>query len=101
VARPVSDTGAFIQVAAHNPKFFDPTLPNNPDFITQDEESSGIIDASHILGRGWFLLDVQAHNVSTDPELVEGGQLLAMFVDPDIGRPGHDHDEDEGDDDEN
>jgi hypothetical protein len=96
------DTGAFIQVAAHNPKFFDPTPPTSPAFITQDEESSGIIDASHILGRGWFLLDVQAHNVSTDPELVEGGQLLAMFVDPDIGRHGHEHDhEDDDSDDEN
>lgn len=40
-----------IQVAAHNPKFFDPTIPGNPSFITQDEESSGIIDAGHILGR--------------------------------------------------
>lgn len=78
-------TRELVQVAAHNPKFFDPTT-NNPTFITQDEESSGIIDASHVLGRGWFLLDVQAHKVSSDPELVEGGQLLAMFVDPDIGR---------------
>jgi hypothetical protein len=94
------DTGALIQVAAHNPKFFDPTLPNNPDFITQDEESSGIIDASHILGRGWFLLDVQAHKVSTDPELVEGGQLLAMYVDPAIGHNGHAGDDEDEDDDQ-
>ena len=71
------DTGEFVQVAEHNPRFFDPSVPNNPSFITQDEESSGIIDASDILGRGWFLLDVQAHKLSTDPELVEGGQLLA------------------------
>lgn len=71
------DTGEFIQVAEHNPRFFDPSVPNNPAFITQDEESSGIIDASDILGRGWFLLDVQAHKLSADPELVEGGQLLA------------------------
>ena len=79
-------TGDLVQVAEHNPKFFDPTIPNNGDFITQDEESSGIIDASHILGEGWFLLDVQVHKVNnTDSELVEGGQLLAMFVDPGIG----------------
>jgi hypothetical protein len=32
-------------VAAHNPKCFDPTVPGNADFITQDEESSGLIDA--------------------------------------------------------
>jgi len=35
------DTGELVEVAAHNPKFFDPTIPANPDFITQDEESSG------------------------------------------------------------
>jgi hypothetical protein len=78
-------TGQLIQVVQANPKFFDPTIPNNPDFITQDEESSGIIDAGDILGRGWFLLDVQNHKLSSDPELVEGGQLLALFVDPRIG----------------
>ncbi len=93
-------TGELMQIAAHNPKFFDPTLPSNPTFITQDEESSGLIDASHILGRGWFLLDVQAHKASSDPELVEGGQLLAMFVDPDIGRDEHHkHERDDEDDD--
>jgi hypothetical protein len=91
-------SGQFVQVAAHNPKFFDPTIPANPDFITQDEESSGIIDAGHLLGKGWFLLDVQSHKLSSDPELVEGGQLLAMFVDPDIGHPGHDDDEEYEDD---
>jgi len=66
---------------------------------TQDEESSGIIDASDILGRGWFLLDVQAHKLSADPELVEGGQLLALFVDPRIGdnRRGKRDDEDRDD----
>jgi hypothetical protein len=89
-------TGEFIQVAQHNPKFFDPTLLNNSSFITQDEESSGIIDASDILGDGWFLLDVQVHKVNTaDAELVEGGQLLAMFVDPGIGAGERDADDDE------
>jgi hypothetical protein len=90
--------------AHHNPAFFDASLPNNPAFITQDEESSGIIDAAHILGPGWFLLDVQAHKVSTDTELVEGGQLLAMFIDPDIASPfgdkhGHRHQNDDDDED--
>ena len=83
-------TGELIQVAEHNPKFFDSTVMNNSSFITQDEESSGIIDARHILGDGWFLLDVQVHNTSSDPELVEGGQLLAMFIDPRIGAAGSD-----------
>jgi hypothetical protein len=79
------DTGEFIEVAHHNPKYFDPTILNNSAFLTQDEESSGIIDAEHILGRGWFLFDVQVHKTDPDPELVEGGQLLAIYVDPRIG----------------
>jgi hypothetical protein len=87
-------TREFIQVAQANPKFFEQTIPPNPDFITQDEESSGIIDAADILGQGWFLLDVQNHKPSSDPELVEGGQLLALFVNPRIGGDGRDHDDD-------
>lgn len=78
------DTREFIQVAAHNPRFFDPDS-KKPEFITNDEETSGIIDVAHILGDGWFLLDVQSHKASSDPELVEGGQLLALWIDPDIG----------------
>jgi hypothetical protein len=80
-------TGELIQVAEHNPKFFN---AGSPDFITQDEESSGLIDARHVLGEGWFLLTVQAHKPSTDAELVEGGQLLALFVDRSIGASGQD-----------
>jgi hypothetical protein len=85
-----------VQIAAHGPKFFDPMIPNTPDFIPHDEESSGLIDARSVLGAGWFLFDVQAHKLSSDPERVEGGQLLAMFVDPEIGRgPGDGDDEDD------
>ncbi len=96
-------TGEFVEVAHHNPKFFDPANLNTPAFITQDEETSGIIHAAHILGLGWFLLDVQAHKLSTDTELVEGGQLLAMFIDPDIAAPDrdkHEHDNGPGHDDD-
>jgi hypothetical protein len=89
------DTEELIQVGQHNPKFFDPTILNNGSFITQDEESSGILDAEGTLGRGWFLLDVQAHNLSTDTELVEGGQLLAMYVDPRIGKSKDPDDDDQ------
>ncbi|MEJ7576284.1 MAG: alkaline phosphatase PhoX [Pyrinomonadaceae bacterium] len=62
-------------IAQHDPDRF---LPGAPNFLTRDEESSGIIDAEEILGEGWFLLDVQAH-FSIPGELVEGGQLLALF----------------------
>lgn len=85
------DTRQFIQVAAHNPREFDrlsyPSAGATVPFQTADEESSGIIDAADILGEGWFLLDVQAHvNLrGIDPELVEGGQLLALWVHPDVG----------------
>ena len=51
-----------------------------PGFITQDEESSGIIDAKNVIGRGWFLFDAQIHAPSGDPATVEHGQLLAMHV---------------------
>jgi len=69
------DTGAFKRLAQANPDFF---LPREPGFLTTNEESSGIVDASDVLGPGWFLLDVQAH-YSLETELDEGGQLLAMF----------------------
>ena len=63
-------------VAQHDPNRF---LTGATAFLTQDEEASGIIDASDLLGDGWFLLDVQAHYNVGDPELVEGGQYLALF----------------------
>ena len=70
-------------VAQHDPERFDP-LRADP-LVTQDEESSGIIDVSSILGSGWFLGDVQAHYTNADPELVEGGQLFALHVPPGRG----------------
>lgn len=71
-----SDT--LTEVAHHDPDRF---VPGAPNFLTQDEESSGVIDASAILGEGWYLLDQQAH-YATDAELVEGGQLLALHIPP-------------------
>jgi hypothetical protein len=65
------------EVAHHDPARFASPTPA----LTQDEESSGVIDISAILGSGWYLLDVQAH-YPNGPELVEGGQLLAMHIPP-------------------
>jgi len=66
-------------VAEHDPNRF---LAGAPNFLTQDEESSGIIDISEIVGLdGTFLFDVQAH-YPIPGELVEGGQLVAMYVPP-------------------
>ncbi len=56
--------------------------------FSNDEESSGIIDATDILGAGWFLMDVQAHYGLSDPELVQGGQLLAFFNPFSVPTPG-------------
>lgn len=72
------DTGSdtLVEVAQHDPARF---APGAAGFLTIDEESSGIIDVSDILGEGSYLLDVQAH-YGLDAELVQGGQLLLLEV---------------------
>jgi hypothetical protein len=72
-------------------------------------ESSGIIDASDVLGKDWWLLDVQAHNSTAPqpgPTLVpnsstgENGQLLAVKVPGSTGGGGGGDDDDDDDDDD-
>jgi hypothetical protein len=70
-------TGARGVVAEFDRNLF---APGSPDLITQDEESSGIIDATDLIGPGWFVFDAQVHKASPNPENVELGQLLAMKV---------------------
>lgn len=70
------------EVATFDPELF---TPGRPGFLTNDEESSGIIDAEKLLGKGWYLFDAQVHKANPDPELVEYGQLLALFVPFDRG----------------
>ena len=68
--------GTLELVAEHDANRF---LAGGANFLTQDEESSGIIPMDEILGEGWYLLDVQAHyRLTGEPELVEGGQLLGL-----------------------
>jgi len=52
-------------------------------------ESSGVIDASRLLGEDWWLLDVQAHDqtapqpgpdLEVDSSVGEDGQLLAIRI---------------------
>jgi secreted PhoX family phosphatase len=69
---PSSDS--LTEVAHRDPSRFS---SGGTQFITEDEESSGIIEAP-FLGAGKYLLDVQNHKGSSDPELVEGGQLLVL-----------------------
>ena len=48
--------------------------------FNQDEETSGAIDVSCILGNGWFLIVDQTHYTTGMPsDIVEGGQFLAMY----------------------
>jgi hypothetical protein len=67
-------------IAQHDPSRF---LTGGSNFLTQDEESSGVIDVTDILGSAGqtaYLLDVQAH-YPNGTELAEGGQLLVMYHD--------------------
>jgi hypothetical protein len=69
---PATDT--LTQLAQHDASRF---ITGAPNFITQDEEASGVIDVSHILGNAGenvYLIDTQSH-LSVGGELVEGGQL--------------------------
>lgn len=81
----ISD-GAFAEIARFDANRF---TPGGPQFITMDEESSGIIDASDLLGPNTYLFDAQVHSAKeltpgtgkgTVEELVEGGQLLRLTV---------------------
>jgi Ca2+-binding RTX toxin-like protein len=75
-----SDT--LTQIGKHDPaRFGDIGVPATLPF-NQDEETSGVMDAQDILSPGWFFLDDQAHYTTSPPitpELVEGGQLLALY----------------------
>jgi hypothetical protein len=64
-----------VQIGTHDESRF---LTGAANYLTQDEEASGIIDAQAILGKGMFLLVDQTH-YAVPGELVEGGQILAMY----------------------
>jgi Bacterial protein of unknown function (DUF839) len=74
------DSGRLGVVAQFDPRLF---AVGGSDFITRDEESSGIVEARNQLGRGVYLLDAQVHAppVNNQAEYVERGQLLVMEVD--------------------
>ncbi len=81
--------GALGVVARFDEARFGPAAAATPAFFTNDEESSGIVDAERQLGRGWFVFDAQVHTPKNLPagtgpntvqELVENGQLLVLKV---------------------
>ena len=59
---------------------------NSPVFLTQDEENSGIIEVTELVRKApwfevskrYFLGALQVHAKSSDPELVEDGQLYLI-----------------------
>jgi Bacterial protein of unknown function (DUF839) len=76
--------------------------PGAPNFLTVDEETSGVIDVTPLVtsawwfqkGRRYYLGVVQAH-YPKETTLVEGGQFYLM-AGPDKGhKRGHDHDGDD------
>ncbi len=84
-------TDSLTELARHDAaRFGDGTAPPTQPF-TQDEESSGVLDVTELFprapGQKVFLIDTQAHYAygaagSVDrQEIVEGGQLMPMYVD--------------------
>jgi hypothetical protein len=61
-------------------------------FMTQDEENSGIIEITGLVQsakwfeaeKRYFLSTIQVHAKSSDPELVENGQLYLLIGNTDI-----------------
>ena len=59
---------------------------NSPAYLTQDEENSGIIEITDLVRKApwfegnkrYFLGSLQVHAKSSDPELIEGGQLYLI-----------------------
>ena len=70
-------------------------VPGVPGFLTQDEESSGVIEVTDIVknanwyeaGRRYYLGNMQAH-YAIPGELVEGGQVYLMASPKAAGTPG-------------
>lgn len=74
-------TDTMVQIANFDPAQF---TPGAPGFITNDEESSGVIDVTDLLGDAdtrAYLVDAQVHANTGDPATVQEGQLLVMYVD--------------------
>jgi hypothetical protein len=73
-------TGRVAAVATFDPARF---TPAQPAFITQDEESSGVIDTESTLGAGTFLFDAQVHTsagLSNPTAQVERGQYMRLSI---------------------
>jgi hypothetical protein len=88
--------GSLTEIGKHDDTIFGDSDPSDGSAIgtikngfTSDEESSGVIDVSSILGAGTYLLVTQAHSATkytdgTDipniADVKEGGQLMVMTL---------------------
>jgi hypothetical protein len=83
-------TDTLVELAQHNPVLFGGTAATNPNFITNDEESSGIVDISSYLTGvsgydtskfSYFLIADQIHKTVASPtSQVELGELSVMVT---------------------
>ena len=81
-------TDTLVELAQHNPVLFSGTAATNPNFITNDEESSGVVDITSFLTGvsgydttkySYFLIADQIHKAVTTPtSQVELGELSVM-----------------------
>ena len=72
-------TGQIEEIAEHTERF----VEGGAGFLTENEESSGVLSLKEILGEGWFAASVQVHTNAglSDPvELVEHGQLILFNI---------------------
>ena len=89
VAYRISD-GKLAVLARFDPALFGPGSNADPNRLTIDEESSGIIDTESMLGAGTFLFNALVHTAKGLPpgtgpgtvqEFFQRGQLLRLIVD--------------------
>ncbi len=69
------------EIATHDAARF---AESGANYMTTNEESSGILDLQSVLGAGWFAASVQVHTsagLSNSSEQVQHGQLVLMNVD--------------------
>jgi len=94
--------GTMTVIAHHNPKFFKDN--GQGEFLSDEQETSGILDLSAVLGEGWYLLTSMAHapvapgapnkqlgkleSFEFDPPYYEEGQLMVMYLPQEVGGDG-------------
>lgn len=72
--------GSLTEIATHDAERF---RNGGSDYITENEESSGIVSLKNVLGEGWFAASVQVHSsngLSDSTEQVEHGQLVLIDI---------------------